>query len=186
MSQEDDGVSGGAGGAYRRGHTRSASTGGASWAQANITYNPTYSHPVQIQSPTDTSPYKEENPPQASHSAISSILSGPSIGAGTSASLPGHAQRGHQRTFSHGQTVDGITAPHSRGHKRAGSKTDFILPDDHDQRERERAKPQVGRTSSFPIGHRRNTSKTESVYTIRETKISLLQRLFFWRKVRFS
>lgn len=96
--------------------------------------------------------------------------------------------RSHQRTFSHGQTVDGVTGTHHRGHRRAGSRTDFILPDGHEQREKERvrAKPPVGRTSSFPLGHKRTTSKTESIYTIRENKVPLLQRLMFWKKVSWD
>ena len=125
-------------------------------------------------------PLSSQQPPQ-----VSSILMNPD--AAPSASAAGPSYRTHQRAFSHGQTIDGVTAGNHRGHKRGGSKTDFILPDGHDQREkhREKVKPAVGRTSSFPLGHKRNASRTESIYTIRENKVPLIQRIMFWRKVRF-
>lgn len=87
--------------------------------------------------------------------------------------------RGHQRTFSHGQLVEG-----RRGHRREGSKTDFILPAGHEEREREREqqKKSVTRTSSFPKGHSRQASRSESIYTIRQHKRTLLQKLMFWKK----
>ncbi|KAG7167223.1 phospholipid-transporting ATPase VD-like 1 [Homarus americanus] len=94
----------------------------------------------------------------------------------------GGMARGHQRTFSHGQLVEG-----GRGHRRAGSKTDFILPAGHEQREREREQQQkktLTRTTSFPKGHSRQASRTESIYTIRQNKRTLLQKLMFWKKMR--
>ena len=100
--------------------------------------------------------------------------SGPwSTGGGVLAG--GAKAKGHQRTFSHGQL----------GHRRAGSKTDFILPEGHEQREKERAaKSTLSRTSSFPLkGHSRQASRSESIYTIREQKKSLLEKILFWRKV---
>nr|XP_045605910.1 phospholipid-transporting ATPase VA-like [Procambarus clarkii] len=90
---------------------------------------------------------------------------------------------GHQRTFSHGQLMEG-----GRGHKRMGSKTDFILPAGHEEREREREQQQqikktLSRTSSFPKGHARQASRSESIYTIRQNKRTLLQKILFWKKV---
>ena len=92
----------------------------------------------------------------------------------TGAAMAGVRAKGHQRTFSHGQL----------GHRRAGSKTDFILPEGHEERERERAnKTTLSRTSSFPFkGHSRQASRTESIYTIREQKRTMLQKIMFWRK----
>lgn len=96
-----------------------------------------------------------------------------------------HHYRTHQRTFSHGQLVEG-----GRGHRRAASKTDFILPAGHEEREKEGAggggagaMGTGGTSSSYSKGHRREASRTESVYTIRQHKRTMLQKLMFWKKV---
>ncbi|KAK4298644.1 hypothetical protein Pmani_029035 [Petrolisthes manimaculis] len=102
--------------------------------------------------------------------------------------LPQH--RTHQRTFSHGQLVEG-----GRGHRRAASKTDFILPAGHEEREREKEEQRRGEgaagggamggggtSSSYNKGHTRQASRTESVYTIRQHKRTMLQKLMFWKK----
>lgn len=91
------------------------------------------------------------------------------------------AGRGHHRTFSHGHLVEG-----GRGHRRMTSKTDFILPAGHEERERERAESGTGAglKRGSTKGHKRQASCTDSVYTIRQTKTSLLRRLMFWKKVR--
>ena len=88
--------------------------------------------------------------------------------------------------------------PKSGGHRRTASKTDFILPPDYEERERKRNSLQrqnsevgTGITSAGSIkkrhdsghhhhrrngslaffrGHSRQASRTDSVYTIRETK----------------
>ncbi|KAG0713692.1 putative phospholipid-transporting ATPase VD [Chionoecetes opilio] len=89
--------------------------------------------------------------------------------------------RGHQRTFSHGYLVEG-----GRGHRRMASKTEFILPAGHEERERERASSGGGsglKKRSSGKGHTRQASCTDSVYTIRQNKkTSLLRRLMFWKK----
>lgn len=90
---------------------------------------------------------------------------------------PGGAGRGHHRTFSHGYLVEG-----GRGHRRVGSKTEFILPAGHEERERERAGSGAGPGLKKGKGHTRQASCTDSVYTIRQTKTSLLRRLMFWKK----
>ena len=188
MSSVQEGATGSGdsrGGVNKRGHTRSASHSGSTWgshSEALVQNTPVGGGPSQNISSNDGAfggAYVDVPNPQ--NPALTSILANSS--SRNSSSLPGHTQRSHQRTFSHGQSVHGMTGPHYRGHRRTGSKTDFILPDGHAQREQERAKPPVGRTSSFPIGHRRNTSKTESIYTIRETKIPILHRILFWKKV---
>ncbi|CAL4122701.1 unnamed protein product [Meganyctiphanes norvegica] len=111
-------------------------------------------------------------------------VGGLGVNSGTNQHLANVA-RGHQRTFSHGQIVDGGRG--GRGHRRNVSKTDFILPDGHEQREKQREQEQkhksLTRTSSFPKGHSRQASRTESIYTIRNHKRTLLQKLMFWKKV---
>ncbi len=78
--------------------------------------------------------------------------------------------------------------PGSGGHRRTASKTDFILPPDHEERERKRnslqrqtsADPNVGRqrqgsgfhrrhdSLAFSFrGHSRQASRTDSIYTLR-------------------
>ncbi|KAF2353652.1 P-type ATPase N-terminal [Trinorchestia longiramus] len=189
---------GGGRGAKRRTHARSASHGGTAWSHSvDVSYSPHDSRGTRFHhlpsgpsshaaTATPSVPTGGRNQDAAGQSSGAppgspphSILMNPNTGAA--------AVRSHHRTFSHGQTIDGVTGPHQRGHRRAGSRTDFILPDGHEQRQRERqaaaavaAKPSLGRTSSFPLGHKRNASKTESIYTIRENKISLLQRLLIF------
>lgn len=180
----------GVGGTRRRSHARSVSQGGASWANLTGGFNPDVpplasqgsslpGHASSI-APHQTTQSILMNPGAAATAATTPSAVMAPVAAGATP-LVGH--RTHQRTFSHGQTIDGATANH-RGHKRAGSKTEFILPDGHDQREKARSsKPQLAKTSSFPLGHKRNSSRTESVYTIRENKVPLIQRIMFWRKV---
>ena len=162
----------GGGGAYRRAHVRSVSQGGNAWF-------PLHTQPAAVPQPLHS----------ADEATTAAAAAGDRGGGQQHSILVGprtndSSRPRHQRTSSHGQTSDGVTANY-RGHRRVGSRTDFILPEDHEQREKHRAKPQVGRTSSFPLGHTRNTSKTESIYTIRENKVPLMQRLFFWKKARF-
>ncbi|KAK3878950.1 hypothetical protein Pcinc_016488 [Petrolisthes cinctipes] len=83
----------------------------------------------------------------------------------------------------------------TRASQRAASKTDFILPAGHEEREREKedregAKGQqegvlwvvVERRLHTNKGHTRQASRTESVYTIRQHKRTMLQKLMFWKK----
>ncbi|XP_066939381.1 phospholipid-transporting ATPase VD [Macrobrachium rosenbergii] len=87
----------------------------------------------------------------------------------------GRLGKSHQRTFSHGQLVEG-----GRGHRRYGSKTDFILPAGHQEREQKKTPM---RSSTFPKGHSRQASRSESLYTIRQQRRTLLQKMMFWKKV---
>lgn len=205
-------------GMYRRTHARSASHGGTLWAgtvDSPAPYSPfdnrnrfnymggagtaaagSIAH--ESTSPLVSLTGNSSVTPEASalidsqSTTAATVVPKQSILVNTSEGQPSRGGRTHHRTFSHGQTIDGVTGPYQRGHRRAGSKTDFILPDGHEQRERQRqqaaAKPALGRTSSFPLGHKRNTSKTESIYTIRENKISLYQRLLlsFGRSVSLN
>ncbi|CAB4062628.1 E7.6.2.1 [Lepeophtheirus salmonis] len=95
-------------------------------------------------------------------------------------------KHGHRRVFSHGQITVGFNQKEldgqpMKGHKRTNSKTEFILPPGHDDRERKRTsltrsgsakhhKRQASRTDSLGFsfkGHSRQASRTDSVYTIR-------------------
>lgn len=146
------GASGMGGGAVgRRGHARSASHGG-----------------IMI----------NRDPPNLDQGMSGTMPVGVGGLSGAAGSAIGRG-KGHQRTFSHGQLVEG-----GRGHRRHGSKTDFILPAGHEQREREREhKKTLTRTTSFPKGHSRQASRSESIYTIRQHKKTLLQKIMFWKKI---
>ena len=103
----------------------------------------------------------------------------------------------HRRVFSHGHITFGgpdseIMPPKSGGHRRTGSRTDFILPPDHEERERKRSSLQ--RQDSAPTsasnrqrqgsgfhrrhdslafsfrGHSRQASRSDSIYTLRHPK----------------
>ena len=98
----------------------------------------------------------------------------------------GTARRGHARAFSHGgvglEGLDEVT--------RAGSKTEFTLPAGHAARERSAgrgasARQRHGsRPDSLFRGHSRQASRSESVYTLRQTQqtSSIFDYLCFWRK----
>ncbi|XP_045133303.1 phospholipid-transporting ATPase VA-like isoform X2 [Portunus trituberculatus] len=109
--------------------------------------------------------------------AMPAAATGPAMAATADGS--GGPGRGHQRTFSHGYLVEG-----GRGHRRMASKTEFILPAGYEQRERERERERAesGTGSGLKKGHTRQASHTDSVYTIRQNKPSLLRRLMFWKK----
>nr|ACO15272.1 Probable phospholipid-transporting ATPase VD [Caligus clemensi] len=114
----------------------------------------------------------------ASHGGSSSIL----------ALRPSALKKpGHRRVFSHGQITVGFngakepahatTSESCKGHKRTNSKTEFILPPGHEDRERKK-RNSLSRSSSarhhkrqdslgFFKGHSRQASRTDSVYTIR-------------------
>lgn len=72
---------------------------------------------------------------------------------------------GHQRAFSQGQITE-QSAGLTRGHSRAGSRTDFILPAGH----RDAPPPPGSAGSLFRPGHKRQASRTESIYTLRPGK----------------
>jgi len=148
---------------------------------------------------------------------------------------------GHRRVFSHGQIPIGgpaatmeaaatgdrasSAATASRGHRRVGSKTDFILPPGHEERERRRSVTRTGsyrgppsssaaaaappssagvadarrgsaflqqhrrmasRSDSLAFsfrGHSRQASRTDSIYTLRQTAPNVKRKVFcFGRK----
>lgn len=87
---------------------------------------------------------------------------------------------GHQRALSHSDQLlreveEPSFKPNHLGHNRVGSKTDFILPLGHkDTDENTTSLVQ----SAVSYGHRRQASKTESIYTLRRAR-----RLPWWRRV---
>ena len=105
----------------------------------------------------------------ASHGAVgSSLISSSSVGAaGRPSALK--QNRGHQRAFSQGQIVEGGTRSALCGHSRVGSRTDFILPPGH----RDSDSAAVGSGSatkpSCRGGHSRQASRSESIYTLRQS-----------------
>ena len=138
------------------------------------------------------------------------------------------ALKGHRRVFSHGQiqfAKDPVAAGSSggldpggdmihpesagghKGHKRTSSKTDFILPPGHEERERKRSiatgsgvqrsgshrsasagahRRQASRSDSLGFsfrGHSRQASRTDSIYTLRQTTTNYKRKIFhFGRK----
>lgn len=87
--------------------------------------------------------------------------------------------RGHKKSFSQGQISDQSNA--KPGHSRVGSKTDFILPPGH--KESDQATGSQSRTSAK--GHSRQASRSESIYTLRQTATPplwrRLMRVLLWR-----
>ncbi|XP_037086660.1 uncharacterized protein LOC119107338 [Pollicipes pollicipes] len=95
------------------------------------------------------------------------------------------ARRGHARAFSHGQIgMDGLDDV-----QRASSRTEFTLPPGHVSRERS-GRGATGRqrhgsrADSLFRGHSRQASRSESVYTLRQTQqsSSIFDYLCFWKK----
>lgn len=110
-----------------------------------------------------------------------------SVGAATGRPLKS-AMKGHQRALSQGQISESAVPTPRSGHSRVGSKTDFILPPGHKdlavggQRD-------VGATSatSTVIGHSRQASRSESIYTLRRAEIPpWWKRLIFCRNSKFD
>lgn len=88
------------------------------------------------------------------------------------------AMKGHQRALSHGQISDEQTtasAPRS-GHNRAGSKTDFILPPTHKEEQTHR---DLAATSAHSTCHSRQASRSESIYTLRQSEIPPFWKRYF-------
>jgi len=117
---------------------------------------------------------------------------------------------GHRRVFSHGQINPELTAipNHMKGQVKTGSKTDFILPPDHVERERKSSTMSVHRAGSskgnslpgqgrpgnhkrghsrgdslgqFFRGHSRQASRTDSIYTLRQTTTNYKNKIFWWQ-----
>lgn len=86
------------------------------------------------------------------------------------------AMKGHQRALSHGQISDDGTTPAPRsGHNRAGSKTDFILPPTHKEEQRDN----MAATSAHSMSHSRQASRSESIYTLRQSEIPPFWKRYF-------
>lgn len=92
------------------------------------------------------------------------------------------AMKGHQRALSHGQISDEtqpVPAPRSghSGHSRTGSKTDFILPPTH--KEDQPTRDIGGPISAHSITHSRQASRSESIYTLRQSEIPPFWKRYF-------
>lgn len=86
-------------------------------------------------------------------------------------------KKGHTRAASHGQIVeDGPQA--LKSHSRTASKTDFILPPGHKDRVNSTTIPKEMHWK----GHSRQASRSESIYTLRQHKISMKNKILFWKK----
>jgi len=101
----------------------------------------------------------------------------------------GILRKGHTRALSQGQIPS--QQVNVKGHSRAGSRTDFLLPPGHQDRETAPAQKghhrQASRTCStdmFTKGHSRQASRTESIYTIRQTRVPWMNRILFWRQTK--
>lgn len=102
----------------------------------------------------------------ASHGAV-----GATVSPASSSGIVGRPSvlkqsRGHQRALSQGQ-IDGNTTTFQRGHSRAGSKTDFILPPGHRDVE---DTPATSSSGTKTHGHSRQASRSESIYTLRQSR----------------
>lgn len=104
--------------------------------------------------------------------------------------MTGILRQGHTRALSQGQ-IPNQQVQATKGHSRTGSRTDFLLPPGHQDRTTTgtahgtRHNRQVSRTLSsdvFTKGHSRQASRTESIYTIRQTRIPWMNRFLFWRQ----
>ncbi|ODN06541.1 putative phospholipid-transporting ATPase VD [Orchesella cincta] len=91
-------------------------------------------------------------------------------------------KRGHTRAASHGQIVEDPQT--LKGHNRAPSKTDFILPPGHleKEKERERSGSDAMLKEVYTKGHSRQASRSESIYTLRQHPVASRSKLFFWKK----
>ena len=107
----------------------------------------------------------------------------------------GILRQGHTRALSQGQ-IPAQQVTTTKGHSRTGSRTDFLLPPGHQDRTTTGATAghhaggkhhrQVSRTLSSDLfkGHSRQASRTESIYTIRQTRIPWMNRFLFWRQAK--
>lgn len=105
----------------------------------------------------------------ASHGGVgSSLISSSSVGAvGRPSALK--QSRGHQRAFSQGQIMEGGTGSALRGHSRVGSRTDFILPPGHKDSDSAEVGSGSATKPSCRGGHSRQASRSESIYTLRQS-----------------
>ncbi|XP_021953805.2 probable phospholipid-transporting ATPase VD isoform X3 [Folsomia candida] len=85
--------------------------------------------------------------------------------------------KGHTRAASHGQIAE--DPPQGlKSHNRAPSKTDFILPPGHKERLNSTTMPK----EMHWRGHSRNASRSESIYTLRQQKIPMMNKILFWKR----
>lgn len=105
----------------------------------------------------------------ASHGGVgTSLTSASSVSAvGRPSALK--QNRGHQRAFSQGQIVEGGTGSALRGHSRVGSRTDFILPPGHKDSDGTTVGPGSTAKPGYRGGHSRQASRSESIYTLRQS-----------------
>ena len=121
--------------------------------------------------------------------------------------LPSALKRpGHRRVFSECTKInpeDTAIPGHMKGHTKAVSKTDFILPHDHVDRERRsslmtaskgaglqgngrgghrRGHSRGDSLGQFFRGHSRQASRTDSIYTLRQTTPNVMNKIRFWQK----
>lgn len=118
-----------------------------------------------------------------------------STSLGTAAGRPlKSAMKGHQRALSQGQISENVVPTHQQppppprsGHNRVGSKTDFILPPGHkDLPVPSRGDAGTSATSTI-LGHSRQASRSESIYTLRRVEIPpWWKRLIFCRSNKFD
>ncbi|XP_046395531.1 phospholipid-transporting ATPase VD isoform X2 [Ischnura elegans] len=141
------------------------------------------------------------------------VIPSSSLPSASSLSRPSSAlKKGHQRALSHGSSSTCTGGILQRG-RLAGSRTDFILPPGHRddlppsatssgrQFPRHLRQPSRGSESLFPHGggHSRQASRSESIYTLRQTSnaglfasVPFLTTLWnggsilFWRRWRGS
>ena len=114
----------------------------------------------------------------ASHGGV--IVPSRPIDSSTGQPLHSALKKGHTRAASHGQIVDDPNQSNLKAHSRAPSKTDFILPPGHLERERTVAAPVTWETHWR--GHSRQASRSESIYTITRSKVTIKNKLCFWRR----
>ena len=121
--------------------------------------------------------------------------------------LPSALKRpGHRRVFSECTKInpeDTAIPGHMKGHTKAVSKTDFILPHDHVDRERRSSLMAASKAASlqgngrgghrrghsrgdslgqFFRGHSRQASRTDSIYTLRQTTPNVMNKIRFWQR----
>ncbi|CAG2063855.1 unnamed protein product [Timema podura] len=113
----------------------------------------------------------------ASHGGVGATLT--SAGSASVVGRPSALKqnRGHQRAFSQGQIVDSGGGTVLKGHSRVGSKTDFILPPGHKDFE-DGATGSASATKPSGRGHSRQASRSESIYTLRQSGPPSLWRQF--------
>lgn len=102
-----------------------------------------------------------------SHGGATSFSSAGSVGRPSAIK----SSRGHQRAFSQGQISEpGTSRP---GHNRVGSKTEFLLPPGHKEPDQTTS---IAKVSAK--GHSRQASRSESIYTLRQSSPPSLWRRF--------